>query len=161
MAVIPAEPSCLACQTLAGTISVPGGLILETDYWAADHCMGAFGVGSIVVKTKAHRPNLWELTVEESASLGEVLKTLSGAMVRALGAERVYISLWVDQPPYHVHFVLQPRYPEPTEDGLKGWRLQQARLQQGSPNPQQMAEAAKKIRTYLQSSLQSSLQSYC
>jgi diadenosine tetraphosphate (Ap4A) HIT family hydrolase len=143
------ELPCLACQTLAGAIAVPGGLIFETEHWAADHCLGAFGVGSIVVKTKVHRQSLWELTPEESASLGDVLKILSGAMVQALGAERVYVSLWVDQLPYHVHFVLQPRYSEPQENGLKGWRLQQARLQQGSPNMERMAEAAEKIRKVL------------
>jgi diadenosine tetraphosphate (Ap4A) HIT family hydrolase len=144
------EPACLACQTLSGAIDVPGGLIFETEHWAADHCLGSFGVGSIVVKTKAHRQNLWELTPAESASLGDVLKILSGAMVQALAAERVYVSLWVDQLPYHVHFVLQPRYPEPQENGLKGWRLQYARLQQGSPDAEQMSVVAKKIRATLQ-----------
>jgi diadenosine tetraphosphate (Ap4A) HIT family hydrolase len=146
------QPDCLACQTLTGQITVPGGLIFEQDAWVADHCLGAFGVGSLVVKTRAHRENLWDLTAEESAALGEVLKTLSQAMVQALGAERVYVSLWVDQPPYHVHFVLQPRYPEPTEGGLKGWQLQQTRLQQGSPDPILAAAAAEKIRAYLRRS---------
>ena len=71
-------------------------------------------------------------------------------MVQALGAERVYVSLWVDLPPYHIHFVLQPRYPEPAEAGLKGWKLQVARLSQDSPEPEEMAIAAAKVRDYLQ-----------
>ncbi|HEY9640964.1 MAG TPA: hypothetical protein V6C57_10805 [Coleofasciculaceae cyanobacterium] len=149
MNIVPAGLPCLACQTLTEAIAVPGGLIFETEHWAADHCLGAFGVGSIVVKTKAHRQNLWDLTPEEANSLGNVLKILSGAMVQGLGAERVYVSLWVDQLPYHVHFVLQPRYPEPQENGWKGWRLQQARLQQGSPTAEQMAAAAEKVRKAL------------
>ncbi|NJO43029.1 MAG: diadenosine tetraphosphate hydrolase [Cyanobacteria bacterium RU_5_0] len=141
---------CLACQTIAGTKAVPGGVILENDSWIADHCLGAFGMGAIVLKTKAHRENLWELTPEESSSLGFALKTLSGAMVEALGAERVYVSLWVDQPPYHVHFVLQPRYPGNSEAwGLKGWKLQLVRLFRGKPDSTKAAEASKKIRDYL------------
>jgi diadenosine tetraphosphate (Ap4A) HIT family hydrolase len=143
------NPTCLACQTLDGAIAVPGGVIFETEHWLADHCLGALGLGAIVVKTKAHRENLWDLTLDEAASLGDLLKTLSGAMVKALGAERVYVSLWVDLPPYHVHFVLQPRYSEPAEAGLKGLKLQQTRSQQGSPDPEQMAIAAEKIRQAL------------
>jgi len=133
-----------------GAIAVPGGVIWATDHWVADHCLGALGLGAIVVKTQLHREHLWELTSEESDSLGYVLKRLSGAMVQALGAERVYVSLWVDQLPYHVHFVLQPRYPEPAEAGLKGWKLQVARLSQENPDPEQMAIAAEKVRVCLQ-----------
>lgn len=145
-------PICFACQTIAGTKTTPPGAVFENDYWLADHCVGAFGVGAIVVKTKAHRENLWELTPEESASLGHVLKTVSEAIVYALGAERVYVSLWVDQPPYHVHFVLQPRYPGKAEAwGFKGWRLQLLRLLRGKPDAEQASEAAEKIRNYLKS----------
>lgn len=150
-----AETGCLACQTLTGAVAVPGGVIWATDHWVADHCLGALGVGAIVLKTRRHRENLWELSSEESTELGDALKLLSGALVQALGAERVYVSLWVDLLPYHVHFVLQPRYPEPAEAGLKGWKLQAARLSQGSPDPKQMAIAAQKVRDYLQA------QGYC
>ena len=143
------DSTCLACQTLSGAIAVPGGIIFETEHWVADHCLGTLGIGSIVVKTRAHRENLWDLTPDEAASLGDVLKTLSGAMTEALGAERVYVSLWVDLPPYHVHFVLQPRYPEPAEAGLKGLKLQQARSEQGVLDPEQAAIAAEKVRQVL------------
>jgi diadenosine tetraphosphate (Ap4A) HIT family hydrolase len=144
------EPTCFACQTIAGTNTAPGGVVYENDDWLADHCIGAFGVGAIVLKTKAHRANLWDLTSEETESLGKTMRLLSEAIVHALGAERVYVSLWVDQPPYHVHFVLQPRYPEPAEWSLKGWRLQLMRHLQGTPDADQMAEAAQKVRNYLQ-----------
>lgn len=142
--------NCLACQTIQGTVTVPGGVIYENDQWIADHCLGAFGIGSIVVKTKAHRENLWQLSPEEATSLGSTLQIVSDAIVRALGAERVYVSLWVDQQPYHVHFVLQPRYSGNTEAwGLKGWKLQVVRLFRGKPDPQAAAEAAEKVRSVL------------
>ncbi|WP_416675845.1 HIT family protein [Egbenema bharatensis] len=142
--------SCFACQTVRGEATAPGGVVYENEYWLADHCIGAMGIGSIVVKTKAHRENLWELTAEESTTLGPTFRLISEAIVHALGAERVYVTLWVDQSPYHVHFVLQPRYPEPAEWNLKGWQLQSMRNLQGTPDPLQMAEAARKIRLYLQ-----------
>lgn len=143
------ESTCLACLTLTGDTIAPGGVIFENDYWMADHCVGAMGIGSIVLKTKAHREHLWELTPDESKTLGSAIQILSDAIVQALGAERVYVNLWVDQPPYHVHFVLQPRYPGDTEWGLRGWKLQLFRLLRGKPIPDRAATAANQIRAYL------------
>jgi diadenosine tetraphosphate (Ap4A) HIT family hydrolase len=149
------DQACLACQTIVGTIQVPGGVIAENHYWLADHCLGSFGIGSIVVKTKAHRENLWDLTTEEADSLGNFLKTVSMGMVEALGAERVYVSLWVDQLPHHVHFVLQPRYGAGVEAGLKGWKLQVFRLlQEKQPDSKQAATAATQVRDFLVSHAQ-------
>ncbi len=144
------QADCLACQTITGTKAVPGGVIYENEHWLADHCIGSLGVGSLVVKTKVHREALWELTPDEASSLGPFLQTLSAAMVKVLGAERVYLSMWVDEQPYHVHLVLQPRYPGRTEAfGLKGLWLQLTRSLLGQPNPKLAEQAANKVRDYL------------
>ncbi len=144
---------CLACQILAGAQPVPGGTIAENPWWVADHCVGPYGLGSVVIKTRTHRENLWDLSMAESASMGPFLQQMSEAIALAMGAERVYVSLWVDQPPYHVHFVLQPRYPDghhPEELGLKGLELQVFRTL-GKPHSEaEMAEAADRIRTVWQ-----------
>lgn len=140
---------CLACQTLTGQVQVPGGTIAENDWWLADHCLGAYGLGSVVIKSKAHRESLGELTANEAASLGIFMQQISEAITQALGAERVYVSLWVDRPPHHVHFVLQPRYPGKTELGLKGLELQVFRNLNPPPSPDQMAEVADKLRQSL------------
>lgn len=66
----------------------------------------------MVVKTKVHREALWELTPDEAGSLGPTLQSVSRALVAALGAERVWLLMMVDAPPYHVHMLLLPRYPE-------------------------------------------------
>lgn len=144
------DPDCLACQILAGDAQVPGGVIAENPWWIADHCLGPYGRGAIVLKTKAHRENLWDLTPEEAASLGPFMQTISAAIAHSLNAERVYANLWVDQPPYHVHFVLQPRYPDNQELGLKGLELQVFRTLSKPPSPADMADAANQIRDYLQ-----------
>ena len=143
------HPECLACQILTEAIKVPGGVIAENEWWVADHCIGAYGLGTVVIKTKAHRENLWQLTPEESAALGPFMQEMSEAVAKAMEAERVYVSLWVDHPPYHVHFVLQPRYPGRRELGLKGLELQVYRSLSRPPGDQEMAEAAERIRTYL------------
>lgn len=144
------HPDCLACQILAGQVSVPGGTLAENDGWLADHCLGPYGVGAVVVKTRQHRENLWDLTPEETATLGPFLQQISQAMVAALAAERVYVGLWVDQPPYHVHFVLQPRYPGKAELGLKGLELQVYRSLNKPPSEAEMADAAHRLKQYLQ-----------
>ena len=149
----PQHPDCLACQILAGTQAVPGGTIAENPWWVADHCVGPYGLGSVVIKTRTHRENLWELTAAESASMGPFLQQMSEAIALAMGAERVYVGLWVDQPPYHVHFVLQPRYPDghhPEELGLKGLELQVFRTLGKPPSPADMAKAAEQIRAVWQ-----------
>ncbi|HSM83569.1 MAG TPA: diadenosine tetraphosphate hydrolase [Nodosilinea sp.] len=144
---------CLACQLLAGAQTAPGGTIAENTWWVADHCVGPYGLGSVVLKTRAHRENLWDLSAEESASLGPFMQQLSEAIAVAMAAERVYVSLWVDQPPYHVHFVLQPRYADhhhPQELGLKGLELQVFRTLSAPPPAAEMAAAAAQIRAVWQ-----------
>lgn len=141
---------CLACQILEGHIGVPGGVIAENEWWVADHCIGPYGLGSVVIKSKVHRENLWQLTPEESTALGPFMAEMSEAIAKAMEAERVYVSLWVDQLPYHVHFVLQPRYPGKQELGLKGLELQVYRSLSHPPNDDDMANAAQRIRAFLQ-----------
>jgi diadenosine tetraphosphate (Ap4A) HIT family hydrolase len=147
------HPDCLACQILAGQQSVPGGTIAENSWWVADHCIGPYGLGSVVIKPRTHRENLWDLSMAESASLGPFLQQMSEAIALAMEAERVYASLWVDQSPYHVHFVLQPRYPDghnPQELGLKGLELQVFRTLGKPPTEAEMTRAADRIRTVWQ-----------
>lgn len=150
----PAPPSaivkdCLACRILAGHVAVPGGTIAANDWWLADHCLGAHGLGAIVVKTRVHRPHLSTLTPEEATALGPFLQTLTQAMEAALGAERVYINTWMDQPPYHVHFILQPRCGDKEELGLQGLELQVLRSLQPKPDAEAAAAIAHKLRAHL------------
>lgn len=144
-------PDCLACQILTGQMAVPGGTIAETPDWIADHCIGKHGLGAIVVKSRAHRENFWDLTPQEAATLGGFLKKITQAMQVALGAERIYINSWVDQPPYHVHFVLQPRYldQDKAELGLQGLELQVYRSLQPKPKANEAGAIADKIRACL------------
>jgi hypothetical protein len=55
----------------------------------------------------------------------------------------------MDQPPHHVHFILQPRYGGKAELGLQGLELQVYRSLQPKPDPQAAAAIAQKIRDHL------------
>src|SRR5262249_4092639 len=76
---------CLACDALAGRVDVPGGTITATEHWQAEHCLGPFGVGAVVVKTKEHVGDLWHLPDAAAAELGPLLRCISGAIVDGLG----------------------------------------------------------------------------
>ncbi len=140
------DPDCLACRVNSGEEPVPGGVIAETAHWRADHCIGPFGVGAVVVKTKEHVADFWGLAPEAATELGLFATRLSRAIVDGLGAERVYLTMWVDQPPHHVHLVLYPRYPGEQRRALD---LQLALQAAGPPAPEDAASAADAIRQAL------------
>jgi diadenosine tetraphosphate (Ap4A) HIT family hydrolase len=137
---------CLACDANAGRIEVPGGTIAETEHWHADHCIGPFGVGAIVVKTKEHVEDLWRLPDAAAAELGPFLRRISGAIVDGLGAERAYLTMWVDKPPLHVHLVVYPRWPDDPDKALD---LQTRRMGEGPPSTDGAAAAAERLRAHL------------
>jgi diadenosine tetraphosphate (Ap4A) HIT family hydrolase len=136
---------CLACDLLEGRQSVPGGRVLEDDHWVAEHCLGAFGVGAFVAKTRVHRDSLWTMSDEEAAALGPFLRRLSAAIVEALGAERVYVTMWVDAPPHHLHLVLWPRY----RGEERGSELELRRQAAGIPGDEEMEDAARRVKACL------------
>ncbi len=137
---------CLACDVLAGRVEVPGGTIDETMHWHADHCIGPFGVGAVVVKSKEHVSDLWRLSDEAVAELGPFLRRISGALVDGLGAERAYLTMWVDKPPLHVHLVVYPRW---ASDDKRGWDLDVERWASGPPEPAEAVAAAEQLRAFL------------
>jgi diadenosine tetraphosphate (Ap4A) HIT family hydrolase len=137
---------CLACDVLADRVEVPGGTIDETEHWHADHCIGPFGVGAVVVKAKEHVENLWDVTDAAADELGSFVRRISGAVVHGLGAERAYLTMWVDKPPLHVHMVVYPRWPH---DSDKALGLQIRRQAEGPPSPAEAAAAADRMRVYL------------
>jgi diadenosine tetraphosphate (Ap4A) HIT family hydrolase len=137
---------CLACDANAGRIEVPGGTIAETEHWHVDHCIGPFGVGAVVVKTKEHVEDLWRLPDTAAAELGPLLRRISGAIVDGLGAERAYLTMWVDKPPLHVHLVVYPRWPDDPDKALD---LQTRRMGEGPPAADDSAAAAEGLRAHL------------
>ena len=167
---------CESCAYTSGERHAPGGRVYENEHWLVEHVGSPWVTGTMVVKTKAHREALWELTPAEAGSLGPMLQSVSQALVAALGAERVWLLMMVDgsPPSYHVHMLLLPRYPEgelPAETAAAladaqhlvrqaTDRLEQVDtealsvrnrlvLLQGDLDPVKAAQAASKVRDYL------------
>src|SRR5688572_29766700 len=98
---------CLACDLARGRRALAGGLIHRTRYWLVEHCIGPLGVGTLIVKPERHVVHVWDLTIDESAELGPLLKTTAGVISQLADPDQVYVCLW-SHGPVHIHFVVQP-----------------------------------------------------
>jgi diadenosine tetraphosphate (Ap4A) HIT family hydrolase len=103
-------PGCLACDLTAGRLPLPGGVVADTEHWRAEHTVGPLGVGTLIVKPLRHVLHVAELTPEEAAELGPLLRTATAVVTELLRPEQVYVCLWshAGGVPGHIHFVVQP-----------------------------------------------------
>ena len=101
---------CVACELSRGDRELPGGLIHQTTFWLVEHCIGPLGVGTLIVKPERHVTSVADLTVEEPAELGPLLRQASTVAGRLVAADQVYNCLWshAGGSPVHIHFVVQP-----------------------------------------------------
>ncbi len=101
---------CMACDLMAGRMTVPGGSIHETTCWRVEHCIGPLGVGTLIVKPKRHVTAVAALAPEETAELGPLIQRVSEVVTDLTGAQQVYVCLWshAGGTPGHIHFVVQP-----------------------------------------------------
>ena len=105
----PARPRCSACAEIAGEVSAPGGVLHDDGLWFVSHHTGAqTDPGELIVKTRRHCESLAELTSEEAAALGPVLRSAIRALERVIVAERIY-AVSFNERIRHVHFLLLPR----------------------------------------------------
>ena len=112
--------TCFICRKHNGQEDAPpGGYIYEDAYWMVCHAPGKLGpLGTLFIESKRHFLDYSEMTPEESATLGEVLKKLYTALKIHTDAERLYqLSTMEGQPHFHSWFV--PRRKEEVERGLK------------------------------------------
>lgn len=112
--------------------------------------MGPLGLGTLIVKPKRHVTAVADLTEDEAANLGPLLRLASDVARRLVDAEQVYNCLWshADGVPGHLHYVIQPVTRQQTaEFGSYGPDLQAAMFAAGRlPDPKQVAVVAQKAR---------------
>lgn len=89
----------------------------------------AAGGGSVpghahaLVLSRRHVTALHELTAEEAAGLGPLLRGLSAALGRVVGCTKTYVMLFAEAEGFaHAHFHVVPRMPDQPED-LRGPRI--------------------------------------
>jgi len=112
--------TCFICRKHnGGEAAPPGGYIYEDEHWMVCHAPGKLGpLGTLFIESKRHFLDYSEMTEEECASLGEVLKGMYHALRLHTDVERIYqLSTMEGQP--HFHSWLVPRGKDVAERGLK------------------------------------------
>jgi diadenosine tetraphosphate (Ap4A) HIT family hydrolase len=100
---------CRICDEVAGRIVAPGGPIYDDGLWLVSHHTGAWtDAGEVLVKLRRHVESLAEVTAEESAALGPILRAGAAAIERAVAPERVYVMSFNERL-RHLHFYILPR----------------------------------------------------
>lgn len=129
---------CLACDIAAGRVEIPGGIIMRTEHFRVDHCIGPLGVGTLIVAPLRHVVRVSDLTEEEADELGSLLYRAACVVDELVEPEQVYTCLWshAGGEPVHIHWVVQPvTRAQMDELGAHGPRLQAAMFERGDPPP--------------------------
>ncbi len=111
--------TCFLCRKHKGLEPAPpGGYIYEDEYWMVCHAPGKLGpLGTLFTESKRHFLDYAEMTDEESASLGKVLKKTYHALRMNLDIERIYQLATMEGQP-HFHCWIVPRRKDISERGL-------------------------------------------
>lgn len=112
--------NCFLCRKHKGLeLTPPGDYIYEDEHWMVCHAPGKLGpLGTLFIESKRHFLDYAEMTDEESASLGIVMRKVYHALKLHTGAERVY-QITLMEGVHHFHSWLVPRRKEDTEKGMK------------------------------------------
>jgi diadenosine tetraphosphate (Ap4A) HIT family hydrolase len=102
------EPGCLGCAIARGDVAPPGGAIVETARFHAHQDVSCPIPGFVILATRRHVRCFDELTDDEAAEHGRLVRRLRAAQRAVLGAEHVYYFLNEDTR-HHFHSWLLPR----------------------------------------------------
>ncbi len=100
---------CVACRANRGEIVAPGAALYDDGLWRLEHTFEPIPmVGWLVLKPLRHVESLADLTAEEAAALGPLLRRISQAMNETLAPAKVYAALFAEAVA-HLHIHLIPR----------------------------------------------------
>src|SRR5215204_5243586 len=111
---------CFICRKHRGQEAAPpGGYIYEDEHWMICHAQPHMGpLGTLFIESKRRFLDYAEMTDEESASLGNVMRKMYHALKSYTEAERVYQVTLMDGVP-HFHTWLIPHRKDAPEKGMK------------------------------------------
>lgn len=101
---------CLACDLTQGRRPLPGGCLFSSHHWVVEHCVGPLNLGTLIVKPRRHVTAVAQLSEDEVAELGPLLRRASAVAAELVAADQVYNCLWshAGKEPGHIHYVIQP-----------------------------------------------------
>src|SRR3954471_24608925 len=91
--------------------------ITRTDAWDVVHCDSTSLLGWIVLVLRRHAAALADLTDNEAAALGPLVRDVSRALHEHVGCQKTYVLQFAEHPQHrHVHVHVVPRYEGLAED---------------------------------------------
>lgn len=102
-------PGCLSCDIVAGKRMEPGGVLYEDDYWHVGTAIGpVVWPGFLIVKLRRHCEHVAELTQDEAAAIGPVMRDTCASVNSVFTPAKVYVCSFGDGVK-HIHFWVLPR----------------------------------------------------
>lgn len=136
----------MACDVIEGRVQAPGGVIHEDEHWLVDHSVSPVMLaGFLIVKPKRHVEHIADLLPEEAASMGQVLRDTSLALLRVAKPDKVYVASFGSLVK-HVHFYLIPRLPSMPEDLTGAELLTEVFSGRWAATDEEAAEVARRVR---------------
>jgi diadenosine tetraphosphate (Ap4A) HIT family hydrolase len=110
---VAATGECISCVNSALADLPPRERVYVGPHWRVAHAFGTAVPGWLVVLPRRHVLALDELTPEEAADLGPLLRALTAALREVLGCSKTYVALFTEAEGFeHVHFHVVPRQPD-------------------------------------------------
>ena len=111
---------CFLCRKHIGQEAAPpGGYIYQDEHWMICHAQPNMGpLGTLFIESKRHFLDYAEMTDEESASLGNIMRKIYDALKTQTKAERIYQVTLMDGVPHFHTWLIHHRKDDP-EKGMK------------------------------------------
>jgi diadenosine tetraphosphate (Ap4A) HIT family hydrolase len=103
--------ACLTCRLNRGELPAPGGVIYQDAWWQLQHTIEPVPLlGWLVLKPLRHVEAFADLTDEEAATFGPLMRRITQAMTTVLRPAKIYVSLYAEAEGFaHLHVHLIPR----------------------------------------------------
>lgn len=93
--------------------------IVRTDTWDVVHCDSSSLLGWIVLVVRRHVAALADLTDDEAAALGPIVRNVSRILHDEVGCEKTYVAQFAEHPQHrHVHVHVVPRPIDLADDDI-------------------------------------------
>ena len=123
MRLVPGDQECVSCASNARRDLPARERIYPGPRWRVAHAFGTSLPGWLVVVPRRHTVALDDLTTDEAADLGPLLRAVSSALRDVVGCRKTYVALFAEAEGFqHIHFHIIPRQPGLGAD-LRGPRI--------------------------------------
>jgi diadenosine tetraphosphate (Ap4A) HIT family hydrolase len=122
MRLVAGDQECVTCASNARVDLPARERIYLGPRWRAAHAFGTSLPGWLVLVPRRHTVALDDLTTDEAADLGPLLRAVSSALREVVGCRKTYVALFAEAEGFqHIHFHI-PRQPG-LEADLRGPRV--------------------------------------